>query len=64
MGEVTRRVRGLLVDFYFKSKYDSIMFYYNKNLMPLARANRNAGNLAEALLWRKLKQNNLGVSFV
>ena len=40
------------------------MFYYNKKLIPLARANRNAGNLAEALLWRELKQNNLGVSFV
>ena len=40
------------------------MFVYNKNLIPLARANRRAGNLAEALLWHELKQNKLGASFV
>lgn len=40
------------------------MFFYNKNLIILARANRKAGNLAEALLWRELKKNKLGVSFV
>ena len=40
------------------------MFFYNKNLIPLARANRNAGNLAEALLWRELKKSKLGISFV
>ena len=40
------------------------MFDYNKNLVPLARANRRAGNLAEALLWYELKKNKMGVSFV
>ena len=40
------------------------MFLYNKNLVHLARANRKAGNLAEALLWNELKKSKLGVSFV
>ena len=40
------------------------MFFYNKNLIHLARANRKGGNLAEALLWRELKKSKLGVSFV
>ena len=40
------------------------MFFYNKNLIKLARANRRAGNLAEALLWHELKKNKMGVSFV
>ena len=53
-----------MVDFCFKSKYNSIMFFYNKNLINLARANRKAGNLAEALLWHELKKNKLGVSFI
>jgi very-short-patch-repair endonuclease len=39
------------------------MHPYNKQLKPLARANRKAGNLSEALLWRELKQKKLGVSF-
>ena len=54
----------MVVDFCFKSKYNSIMFFYNKNLINLARANRKAGNLAEALLWHELKKNKLGLSFV
>ena len=53
-----------MVAFYFKSKYNLVMFFYKKNLIPLARANRKAGNLAEALLWCELKKNKLGVSFV
>lgn len=40
------------------------MFFYDKNLIHLARANRKAGNLAEALLWDELKKSKLGVSFV
>lgn len=36
---------------------------YNGNLKGLARANRKAGNLSEALLWNELKQNKMGVSF-
>ena len=40
------------------------MFFYNKNLIPLARTNRSAGNLSEALLWHELKKSKLGVSFV
>ena len=40
------------------------MFSYNKQLKNLARANRKAGNLPEALLWYELKQNKMGVSFV
>ena len=39
------------------------MYPYNKQLKPLARANRKAGNLSEALLWTELKQQKLGVSF-
>ena len=39
------------------------MYKYNKNLKGFARANRKAGNLAEALLWYELKQKRLGVSF-
>ena len=40
------------------------MFSYNKQLKNLARVNRKAGNLPEALLWYELKQNKMGVSFV
>lgn len=40
------------------------MFFYNKNLVHLARVNRKAGNLAEVLLWNELKKSKLGVSFV
>jgi len=40
------------------------MFFYNKNLIHFARANRKAGNLSEALLWYELKQGKLGVAFV
>ena len=39
------------------------MYAYSKYLKGLSRANRRAGNMPEALLWRELKQNNLGVSF-
>ncbi len=39
------------------------MHPYNKQLKPLARANRNAGNLSEVLLWQELKQSKLGVRF-
>ena len=39
------------------------MYKYNKYLTKLARANRNAGNLSEALLWNELKNNKLGVAF-
>ena len=39
------------------------MYKYNKNLKNFARANRKAGNLAEALLWSELKNKHLGVSF-
>ena len=39
------------------------MHPYNKQLKNLARANRHAGNLPEALLWYELKQKKLGVSF-
>ena len=36
---------------------------YNKQLKNLARANRKAGNLSEALLWNELKQRKMGVQF-
>ena len=36
---------------------------YDKKLKSLARANRHAGNLSEALLWNELKQSKLGVRF-
>ena len=36
---------------------------HNKKLKSLARANRRAGNLSEALLWNELKQSKLGVRF-
>jgi len=39
------------------------MHPYNKQLKNLARANRKAGNLSEALLWHELKNCNLGVRF-
>ena len=39
------------------------MYKYNKNLTGFARANRRAGNLAEALLWNELKQSKLGYGF-
>ena len=39
------------------------MYLYNSKLKHLARANRHAGNLSEALLWCELKQKKLGVSF-
>ncbi len=39
------------------------MHLYNKKLTNLARANRRAGNLSEALLWYELKSKKLGVSF-
>ena len=39
------------------------MHPYNNKLTNLARANRHAGNLSEALLWNELKQSKLGVRF-
>lgn len=39
------------------------MDLYNNNLNSFARANRRAGNLAEALLWNELKQHKLGYDF-
>ena len=39
------------------------MHNYNGKLKKLARANRRAGNLSEALLWCELKNGKLGVSF-
>ena len=39
------------------------MYKYNTKLTNLARANRHAGNLSEALLWNELKQSKLGVRF-
>lgn len=39
------------------------MHIYKNNLTSFARENRNAGNLAEALLWNELKQRKLGFRF-
>ena len=39
------------------------MHKYNNNLTKLARANRRAGNLSEALLWNELKHSKMGVRF-
>lgn len=39
------------------------MHIYKNNLTSFARENRNAGNLAEALLWNELKQSKLGFRF-
>lgn len=39
------------------------MHKYNNKLTNLARKNRHAGNLSEALLWYELKRKKLGVSF-
>ncbi|MBQ9540653.1 MAG: endonuclease domain-containing protein [Alphaproteobacteria bacterium] len=39
------------------------MHKYKGNLVNFARSNRRAGNLAEALLWNKLKQDKLGFTF-
>lgn len=39
------------------------MHKYNEYLIGLARENRHAGNLSEALLWNELKQSKLGVRF-
>ena len=39
------------------------MHKYNTELTNLARINRKAGNLSEALLWYELKNKKLGVSF-
>ena len=39
------------------------MYKYNSKLTNLARANRRAGNLSEALLWNELKQSKLGFRF-
>jgi len=36
---------------------------YNSKLTNLAKANRRAGNLSEALLWNELKNKKLGVRF-
>jgi len=45
-------------------EYDGAMINpYNKKLKGLARANRQAGNLSEVLLWNELKQSKLGVRF-
>ena len=43
--------------------YFAIMHKYKGNLINFARSNRRAGNLAEALLWNKLKQDKLGFTF-
>ncbi len=40
------------------------MYAYNKQLKPLARANRKAGNLPEALLWCEIQRCKLGVRFI
>jgi very-short-patch-repair endonuclease len=40
------------------------MYPYNKQLKNLARANRNAGNLSEVLLWHELQKSKLGVRFI
>jgi len=41
-----------------------ISFTYNKNLKPLAKELRKARNLAEALIWRELKNKNFcGMNF-
>lgn len=40
------------------------MYAYNKQLKNLARANRQASNLSEVLLWQELKQSKLGVRFI
>ncbi len=39
------------------------MHKYNTKLTRLARTNRRAGNLSEALLWNELKKNTFGVGF-
>ena len=39
------------------------MHDYNKQLKNLARINRKAGHLSEALLWNELKQRKMGVQF-
>ena len=40
------------------------MYLYNKQLKNLARANRKARNLSEALLWHEIQRCRLGVRFV
>lgn len=47
---------------YFQHRI-KVMYGYNKQLKGLARANRNAGNLAEVLLWHELQRCKLGVRF-
>jgi very-short-patch-repair endonuclease len=37
---------------------------YNKQLKPLAKNLRKAGNLAEVLLWKELKGKQLGYQFL
>ena len=37
---------------------------YQKNLNPLARKLRKAGNLSEVILWNELKKDKLGCRFL